>query len=285
MLLLFKHIYHIIFQIIFIACGFNLFCQEVSTVAEIYDYEVGDIFHQRIRYESDLGYFTHQYFNIEILDKYYSVKNDTLFYSRQVDFSEYVAYTNTWSYDNYIDTRIYTNLDSAIDYNFVQIESVYSDPDLYNGRVINFGDTAYGSREGYYYQVQYVVGCGRAYFEYEVLTPSYRTWEIHELLYYKKGQEEWGEPIYVSTQELSKSDLLVNIYPNPVSDYIYIDLDGTYSFPIECKIYDMFGRLVLKPLMFSNRKKRIDVSDLSPGIYYVLININDISTSKSLVIM
>ena len=59
--------------------------QEISTVGEIYDYEIGDIFHFDLFCWGCVIDET----KIQIINKYYSQNNDTLYYTRDIDHSEH----------------------------------------------------------------------------------------------------------------------------------------------------------------------------------------------------
>lgn len=59
-----------------------------------------------------------------------------------------------------------------------------------------------------------------------------------------------------------KSDL-INIYPNPASDYVFVNQEFEMI-----ELYDITGKIVLKE--FNNNK--INVSDLNTGLYILKIN-------------
>jgi len=63
---------------------------------------------------------------------------------------------------------------------------------------------------------------------------------------------------------------LLNLYPNPSSDFVNLVYDAKDD--LEVTIFDTSGKLVYKQLPgkgFSNL--RIDVRDLSEGIYFVKV--------------
>ena len=66
-----------------------------------------------------------------------------------------------------------------------------------------------------------------------------------------------------------------NIYPNPVKNALTIT--GDYS---SANIYDVFGKLVLT----SQTQKTIDVSTLSNGLYFVIINDENTITVKKITV-
>lgn len=113
-----------------------------------------------------------------------------------------------WTYDYYIDTVYYGQLDSLI--NSGQIDTVYSDDELYNGRLINYVQDTVNNNT---HIRKYVEECGLAlerYYNLSLITGSY----VEELFYFKKGDEEWGSPMYVSVEELTITHN-ISIYPTP----------------------------------------------------------------------
>jgi len=91
----------------------------------------------------------------------------------------------------------------------------------------------------------------------------------YELVYYKKGDTEWGTPfdLKLSIPEYKK-ETSFTIYPNPASDYITIkSANNPISENSVIEIYDIQGRKQLsKPFDNSNL---IDVSFLKTGYYIV----------------
>ena len=75
------------------------------------------------------------------------------------------------------------------------------------------------------------------------------------------------------------SSIGIVVYPNPSKDLINIET----RLEVEIEIYDMVGRKVL----YSNESKgytiRLDVSDLRPGAYNMIIIHNDKRYSKTIV--
>lgn len=72
-----------------------LHAQPISTVAEIYDYEVGDVFHTRFFEEVD-GYEWEKLYSRTIIDKFYSADQDTVFYTTDVIKMERESYPPGW---------------------------------------------------------------------------------------------------------------------------------------------------------------------------------------------
>jgi hypothetical protein len=213
--------------------------QDYSTWGEIYDYEVGDIFHFRDEAETTFwtGYI--KLTIVEIISKYYSTNNDTVFYGRWIE-SAYIDSGNPyWVFDSHYDTVSYTNLSS-----FCIADSVYSST-AYNGRQVSYVE--YINQHPYYYWRKFVNGCGRAVYYYEEAWPYpyFGYWEQRALKYFKKGDEKWGTPLtIVGIEEQSRIYQDVKVYPNPftTSTAIEFTLDGNSK--IQISIFNSIGELV-----------------------------------------
>jgi hypothetical protein len=79
-----------------------------------------------------------------------------------------------------------------------------------------------------------------------------------------------GEDLTTSIQELSNAG--INIYPNPASDVIRIDVDGQLK--IRTHLYDMKGDLVLE----ATNDRTILVSTIPTGFY--LLELTDLGSGK-----
>ena len=77
------------------------------------------------------------------------------------------------------------------------------------------------------------------------------------LVVYRQGFVGLADPAYSRTQ----------VYPNPVSDFIYVETEKT----TEAQMYSIHGNLI-KHLTFDDLSRPIDVSDILPGIYILRIH-------------
>lgn len=75
------------------------------------------------------------------------------------------------------------------------------------------------------------------------------------------------------TGVLDVSEIEANIYPNPVTDRITLELDGTFHFTV----YDAAGRAVMRGTLSQN-DNTLSVSNLESGVYY--IHLKDEQTGK-----
>ena len=229
--------------------------QEISTVAEIYDFDVGDVFH----YYSDYFHMTVHKTLYEITDKYYSPSNDTLYYTRDYK-SAWKDFQGTiWNYSFGTQTIYYTELDSLI----LNGEFVYVG--LFNGRIYNLYNPCecewLGYAEGVGLVEDLLFICGTGEFDHNI-----------ELRYYKKGDEEWGTPLNLYTEiteSYQNSD--ISIYPNPAKETIYIKfLSNDKVTNPTLELMTLTGNLI-RTFKLNNRKSSISIDYLPAGIYLYMI--------------
>ncbi|MDX1476976.1 MAG: T9SS type A sorting domain-containing protein [Saprospiraceae bacterium] len=126
------------------------------------------------------------------------------------------------------------------------------------------------------YGSTYIEGLGGPYFDHSCNPPivNYR-----ELRYYKKGDEEWGEPFdfTVSTRALAL-DADLELYPNPAGTSVTVMIpEAAHG---EISVWDLSGHLMYK-VPVSGPFPSMDVSQLSEGIYIIHVLIGEhISTGR-----
>jgi len=239
--------------------------QDILTNAEVYDFNVGDIFHTEQIMDGG-GFGERIVLNIEILDKYYSDDYEILSYIREFEKSHFISDPPEWIYSYYIDTLIIGNLDSLVyDGN---IDIVYSHPYLFNGRTICENEWNNEFNWGY---IRWVEGCGNTGSYIENIEPTFAS-NLIQLVYYKKGEEEWGLPMIVSSEEIDAGTSAISIFPNPAKDYIKIIADEPEDMII--RLVTLNGKEVLNAKL-NPKNGTIDISRLSPGIYILSFNLND----------
>jgi hypothetical protein len=74
----------------------------------------------------------------------------------------------------------------------------------------------------------------------------------------------------------------IQIYPNPASDMVTIELATALSGTSRVSLYDMQGRLVLDKT-FSEKSIRLNVKPLQAGVYQIVLNGETTSTEKLVV--
>ncbi|HNY63701.1 MAG TPA: T9SS type A sorting domain-containing protein, partial [Bacteroidales bacterium] len=83
----------------------------------------------------------------------------------------------------------------------------------------------------------------------------------------------------ITENELSQ---YVTLYPNPTQSLIDLKLDRDYLGTTECRIYDMYGKLMLI-LPIEEDITTIDVSDFAAGVYFVRLTTEQGQVSKRFV--
>jgi hypothetical protein len=258
---------------IFTALNFLHQCsmsQEISTVGEIYNYEIGDEYHRAGNYNSDFDGYTLWQKIDEIVDKNYSTNGDTLLYNIYRQYSEFTESNPNWTYYDTTITEYYTNLDFPI--NNGDVDSVYSDTSWFNGRLINSHEH---SIYWEYQLVWFVKGCGQGYhLFYYADDGSYYEGESW-LVYYNKNGEEYGEPIIITNiYEKDFKEQELNVYPNPSFDKIFIKYDFTNSKNQTIEIFNIQGKLVERNLKINENNKCIEISKLPSGTYILRLTTN-----------
>ena len=247
--------------------------QNISTRSEIYDYDVGDIFHYNYS-----GYINawHDYSisNIEIVNKYYSQNNDILNYVRDIKIKSRTSDNSEWTYEYFTDTLVIYHLDSLI--NEGNIDSVDTNQEFYNGRLINY--FFYENPPDFTKIKRFVVGCGNAF-------DFWTEWggnsgQTTELVYYKKGDEEWGTPMMVSVNDIKAKNHNLILFPNPAKSELTI-LTNNFKI-LYLEVYNISGELITRK-NFGVETKKIDVSRLKNGLYILKIKTNDIIIYKKLI--
>ena len=82
-----------------------------------------------------------------------------------------------------------------------------------------------------------------------------------------------GKDVISSTPELPVDPSGVIVYPNPVSDILFLEVTGIE--PQQIAVYDLFGRLVMQA---EENTRMFDLSGFSPGIYQMVMQTYDRQT-------
>lgn len=91
------------------------------------------------------------------------------------------------------------------------------------------------------------------------------------------------EPVSKNDYNHDNLESKIFIYPNPAKEFIYIDLADNKLENCSVKLIDLNGTIVIESVLRSNKNK-IDVSHLSPGIYFIEISYGPQKFSESIII-
>jgi hypothetical protein len=82
----------------------------------------------------------------------------------------------------------------------------------------------------------------------------------------------------------SSSEIIIDVYPNPVSDFINIKLTGKTTGKTKLEIYDMQGKIQKVQFLVSDAVNSIDFRDLNKGVYIANIYIdNTLITTRKII--
>ena len=85
----------------------------------------------------------------------------------------------------------------------------------------------------------------------------------------------------LSLVEFQNENTKLKVYPNPVSSLLYVEIPSQYD-TATVKLYDILGKKVLEKTVSSTQKK-INVSNLSKGVYLAKIEANGLSITKKII--
>lgn len=246
--------------IIFLFIYSSLGAQDQLTNGEIFNYEIGDIFHWYWSSSGDLDKRI-----LTVIEKEFSENNDTVFYTydrlRNYNYPDAEPPWGIFTHDTL--TEYYTDLlEFREDY-----DSSTVDPDYFNNRTINYHYYGMSSGEGgTSIHSRFGEGLGRVYYNYaQTLSGFPSSWAEEHLVYYKKGEEEYGEPLVLSIEESSLPSF-IKVYPNPCSDRIYWSITNENQEVEKAMIFDMTGNLI-KSQRINHSEQGISVSEIESGIY------------------
>ena len=249
-----------------------IFAQKKLKVSEVYDYTPGDEIHFSYCIENwNNGCQFQEYFKKKVINKYYITSGDTLFYKFFVTKTQYKWFYNPqrleYVSENKSETMEITELDSfVLDRHFVDttgtsfsyIDSVYISAD-HNGKIVNHSYFSTNFEGGHDYT--YIEGCGGWYGRYWSVPTEWH----YNLAYCKNGSSSFGNPFTVGEHEITVSDEFINIFPNPVSDRLYISSNALLT-GMEYQVVSTLNGDVLNGTI-ERELLALDLSFLLPGVY------------------
>ncbi|NQY08759.1 MAG: T9SS type A sorting domain-containing protein [Flavobacteriales bacterium] len=258
------------------------------TSDKIYDFNVGDEFHRQFYYGA-WDFVTEGEeitTNWTVLEKSVSNNLDTISYV--ID-----EYAYTWRMSDFTTTdSIYTRDTIDVTYIVSELKQFEKVPlDINDAYSVQFTEsntmfkTIDSDWSAYDNCINLPVGCGAGQKTYgEHLGLSKFNFSCHgasageSLVYYKKGDEEWGEPVYLegivnSVSNLEASSIQINIYPNPVNDILNISLTQNSTGTLQ--LVDVSGKTILKDSFRNKTEIQLNLSGFAAGMYVLQIKTGD----------
>ncbi len=255
------------------------------TGKQVYDFDIGDVF----QYHIDC--LLPKYIHNTILKKQFNTNQDSVFYTIKSQsftvnnnlaslgaldtFAVGIGALNDTLFRNFLPKQTIFNYNAGVGSSFTyHQDSRYNQrtyleyvDDEYAINIINrtfFTDTCFGPNllATVFTNLRYIKGAGRNYTQNAKPNAVCRRLE---LIYYKKGNETWGNNFLAIGIEqhtnTNKNTLL--IYPNPAKTSIAVAINHIEHL----QIYDMWGKNIIKIIQPDNQN--IDVSNLEQGIYAI----------------
>jgi hypothetical protein len=276
------------------------------TWKEVFSFEIGDELHS-YSYSSVVPPWTEFVFiNIrKIIDKQIFPIGDSVKYS----------YANCWRYtiSNETDTNVISHQDTTIqviyshnDYFDVLADEPSFSVDfiihliencLYNNstRAKQIPvDLQFGYNDSCASQIlsdgipseYYIEGLGGPYWE-DINWGLFHNY--CELVYYKKGEVEWGTPyncdsLLVGEKEVFAKEAEISLFPNPVTESFFVVVKNPEYLPAKIIVADIFGNIVITE-QIDRTKTKVNCRKLRSGMFlYSVIFETGISISGKVII-
>jgi hypothetical protein len=89
---------------------------------------------------------------------------------------------------------------------------------------------------------------------------------------------------YTGIRDGTEAALIINLYPNPTSNFFYVEFDNPNFSRATIQIIDLLGKVVLAAEnIHGSNTSTIDIGHLPMGVYNIIINIGSHYSSKKLV--
>jgi hypothetical protein len=246
-----------------IGIAFSVQAQQPAplTIREAFDFAVNDTFiYHHVQFR--------RYKQYVILARF--EKGDTLAYVRKneswLSFTPPPPFQNQTGYQLYIDTVRYTRLNALV---FTLLDSfpkpvydkTFSNPNRYKGRTITQRQN--GEKIQSAWVNDFGRGLGLVNWSQYSEDPGSNYW--FDLIYYRKGDEQWGwRPVLVDVDD-PRSEGLANarLWPNPAASVLHIETAVDFD---RIFLLDVVGNI--HPLQAS---ETLDVGHLPAGMYRLFL--------------
>lgn len=252
--------------------------QELPTIGEVFDFQIGDEFHYDNGYDLWGGSCSSKEIIIDVL---YALDSNEVTYNVSREFYQSTWWDSINSIPYFIDTISieYTNLDSSMFYYddvFLQDTVHYFDDNLCASEIYGahyFGD----GPEGQFTIIrEWGIGIGCTYKTSSSWTGS----TLKFLMYYLKDGEECGSPIMTSVGIESRlNPTNISVFPTLFTDFVTIESDNKDDLTIQ--VYSLSGHEILTKRLTSS-SSQLDLSFVPSGSYiYVIRNAKDNQVIKT----
>ncbi|MGM0621688.1 MAG: T9SS type A sorting domain-containing protein, partial [Bacteroidota bacterium] len=134
--------------------------------------------------------------------------------------------------------------------------------------------------EGCLREMNYFEGLGGPYYS---CTGYVGDTEERKLVYYRKGETEWGERLVITGIPTVKTDNKVKVFPNPSKNEINILMHSNVRI-LSLELVDLTGNRVYQNGTVRGNNFKLDVSEFPKGIYILKIETGQGEVSQRVVI-
>jgi hypothetical protein len=247
--------------------------QELMKIREAFDFEIGDQYQSRT-ISGNSNTSSSGLDRISIIDKYYSVGNDTVFYIQFHDnyWMEPGSPNIIYHFYSLTDTIFFTALDSSMVYYDPNLQ--YSSDYFYSTQLCDslINGCSYSTFENEIIMTEYGKGLGKTQYSYDNNQGwVYWYYSNRNLFYYKKGASECGTPDRTTVGLPDNNRILsdYSIYPNPAESVLIIRNDSP-EIDFTISIQNSLGQ-VLKENSLKGNENAMDIGQLETGIYFLFI--------------
>ncbi|MDY0344025.1 MAG: T9SS type A sorting domain-containing protein [Lentimicrobium sp.] len=257
--------------------------QELMTIGEVFDFEVGDEFHSH----SEMAQAMANGDRMSITDKYYSADSDTVFYVEQhnVYWSE-LSWEGgephlVYHYGSHENTIYYTNLNAPIseyDEGFLFNQQSYTTSRFCDSLVNACSYEVGPGFENDYFSREYGKGLGLVSAFHSSAVNGGGTLLNDKLFYYKKNGLTCGSPDLtgVNVERIAAKESGFVVYPNPAQYEIYL-INNATTLSYVFFIMDGGGGVISTGIS-SATEQALPLGNYRPGIYFLLIRWDNKST-------
>ena len=267
---------------------FFIQAQELMTIGEVFDFEVGDEFHSHSKMTQAMANGD----RMSITDKYYSANNDTVFYVEQHN----TYWTElSWEggephfiyhYNTSVKTKSYTNLSAPIsDYDdgFLLNQQSYTSSQFCDSIINKCSYQVGPGFENDNYGRAYGKGLGMVSAFHSSGMNGGVTLLDDELFYYKKNGLTCGSPDLtgVNVESIAAKESGFSVFPNPTQSEIQL-INKANSHPFEYCLMDGTGRTISVGKL-SATEHTLQLANYKAGIYFLLIRFDNKSTTLKVI--
>ena len=239
--------------------------QDTLTYAQVFDFEVGDVFHYEHGVWGSSAMFYYPSIR-EVIDK--EITPDSVIYTFLRTTPTLAITTRTFKI-RFSALTWATTLLSAIDAVAI-IHGFHTSID-FDGRQINsiqYTDSIPDHLEPETCSKKYAEGLGETFRNCSTVGGP----DELILVYFKKGNIEWGTPTLVN----SALEQSIKLYPNPFQDNIYLELTSiAKSKPAHLELFDTSGKSILKMDISGNEIITIPLNHIPSGTYLLHLKIEN----------